>query len=364
MLAINRARNWGDFRAGLDGFSVPGQNMLYADAEGHIGKLMAVHLPRRATFPSDDLVLSPELQQGWERPVTGSELSHELDPSQGFIASANERPRECGVFIGHQFSRPDRRRRLDHLLSAIDKGAATTATDLQSDVHWTQGLAQCQQLLRWMPPVPAGGQQQFVAALTSWDGNYDANSRGALAFELLSNALARQIVSPRRLAAYSLAWGTRRLVWSEIIAAPSVRRQRALQIAVRKAAKSLLPHLSWGDRHRLRLGHPLSMLPIIGRRWRFTDLPVGGGNDTLMKTAHGLTDRIHGCGYGSTARHISDLSDPDRNLFALVGGQDGWPGSTTFTDQVQLFLRGDYVTVPLRPETARATFAHRMELTP
>jgi penicillin amidase len=364
MLAVNRARNWGEYHAALNGFSVPGQNMLYADTEGHIGKLMAVHLPRRATFPSDDLVLTPGRQQGWDNPVTGNELPHELDPPVGFVASANERPAECGVFVGHQFSRPDRRRRLDHLLSATGKATLTTAADLQRDVHWAQGLAQCQQLLRWMPSVPAGREQRLMDALTSWDGNYDANSRGAVAFELLSYELARQLVSRRRLTAYSLAWGTRRLVWSEIVAAPPERRQRALQIAVQKAAKFLQPRTTWGDRHRLRLGHPLSTLPVIGRRWRFTDLPVGGGNDTLMKTAHGLTDRIHGCRYGSTARHISDLSDPDRNLFALVGGQDGWPGSTTFTDQVQLFLRSDYVTVPLQPETARATFPHRMELTP
>lgn len=364
MLAVNRARNWDEYRAALDGFSVPGQNMLYADTEGHIGKLMAAHLPRRTEFPSDDLVLSPDRQQGWDDPVTGRELAHEFDPVHGFIASANERPPECGVFIGHQFSRPDRRRRLDHLLSATNNATVARAIDIQRDVHWEQGHSQCRQLLRWMPPVPAGRQQRFIDLLASWDGNYNVNSRGALAFELLSNALARLLVTKRRLAAYSLAWGTRRLVWSEIIAAPPDRRQRALRIAVRQAARTLRPRASWGSQHRLRLGHPLTALPVIGRRWRFTDLPVGGGNDTLFKTAHGLTDRIHGCGYGSTARHISDLSDPDRNLFALAGGQDGWPGSTTFIDQVHSFLRSDYITVPLRVETARATFPHRMDLTP
>ncbi len=364
MLAVNRARNWDEYRVALDGFSVPGQNMLYADTEGHIGKLMAVHLPRRARFPSDDLVLSPDRQEGWDNPVTGSNLPCEFDPARGFIASANERPPECGVFIGHQFSRPDRRRRLDHLLSSTNAATIARAISIQGDVHWEQGLAQCRQLLRWLPRVTTARQQQLVNALASWDGDYAPNSRGALAFELLSHELAHRLVSKRRLAAYRLAWGTRRLVWSEIVAAPSERRQRALQSAVRQAAKSLGPIAAWGHRHRLRLGHPLSMLPLIGRRWRFTDLAIGGGNDTLMKTAHGLTDRIHGCGYGSTARHISDLSDPDLNLFALAGGQDGWPGSTTFIDQVGPFLRNEYVTVPLRAKTARATFPHRMDLTP
>ena len=64
-------------------------------------------------------------------------------------------------------------------------------------------------------------------------------------------------------------------------------------------------------------------------------------------------------------RVISPISsDPVINLFALAGGQDGWPGSTTFIDQVKPFLRNEYITVPLRAETARATFPHRMDLTP
>ena len=81
-----------------------------------------------------------------------------------------------------------------------------------------------------------------------------------------------------------------------------------------------------------------------------------------MKTAHPLTDRRHGTSYGSGARHVSDLSDLDRNYFVLLGGQDGWLGSTTCLDQVALRRDGEYITLPLRPKTARATFQHRTEL--
>ena len=83
-----------------------------------------------------------------------------------------------------------------------------------------------------------------------------------------------------------------------------------------------------------------------------------------MKTAHGLTNRRHGARYGSVARHISDLSDPDANLFALLGGQDGWFGSSTFADQVELWQRSEYVTVPLQPETAQARAAHITTIEP
>jgi penicillin amidase len=83
-----------------------------------------------------------------------------------------------------------------------------------------------------------------------------------------------------------------------------------------------------------------------------------------MKTAYGFTDKRHVARYGSTARHISDLSDPDRNYFVLLGGQDGWPNSTSFIDQVPGWREGRYFEMPLRVETARRRFPYKVELGP
>jgi penicillin G amidase len=52
----------------------------------------------------------------------------------------------------------------------------------------------------------------------------------------------------------------------------------------------------------------------------------------------------------------------DRNDFTLLGGQDGWINSTTSLDQVPLWLEGRPVQLPLRLETVRARFPHRVEL--
>ena len=207
-------------------------------------------------------------------------------------------------------------------------------------------------------------QRDFVAQLAAWDGNYAAASRGALAFELLSYYLARALLPEPRRAAYEAAWGTRALIWEDVLAADPVVRRRAFDAALGRAAKNMRGNDAWCDRHRLRLSHPLAMVPLIGRAYRFADRPTGGSSETVMKTAHGLTDRRHGSRYGSGARHISDLSDPDANFFVVLGGQDGWLGSTTQFDQLPLWERGEYVTVPLRAETARETFPLRTELRP
>jgi len=367
MLRVNRARDWAHFRAALEGFAVPGQRMLYADVEGRIGHLMATHLPRRTGSAAADLAVPAADAAGWEARITSTGLPSRLDPPEGFITSANERPDAGDVLVGFHFSPPDRKRRLDQILSGTARVSVDGAAKMQRDVQWTTALVQRDMFLAWLG---AGRQRRnprqanLIADLSAWDGSYGAESRGALAFELISYHLARRLIGLRQRKAYAASWATRGLIWQDVLSAAPEKRQRALRAALRAAARAITPQATWGRIHRLCLGHPLMMIPLVGRAYRVADLPAAGSSETLMKTAHPLTGKRHASQYGSCARHISDLADANRNSFVLLGGQDGWWGSSTFADQVALWQRGEYISVPLMPETVRAAFPYRTELTP
>lgn len=47
-LSLNRARSWAEFVAGLRSWSVPAQNVVYADVDGNICYYMAGRVPIRA----------------------------------------------------------------------------------------------------------------------------------------------------------------------------------------------------------------------------------------------------------------------------------------------------------------------------
>ena len=114
----------------------------------------------------------------------------------------------------------------------------------------------------------------------------------------------------------------------------------------------------------MQLSHPLANVPLVGRRYRFGEFASGGSTDTLMKTSHRSTADRHAVGYGSNARHVSDLSDADANYFVLLGGQDGWFNSANFLDQVPLWRDGAYIRMPLTPKAVREGFARRIDLAP
>jgi penicillin amidase len=298
--------------------------------------------------------------------MTSAELPSRLDPAEGYLACANARPDAQGAVVGFHFSPPNRMQRLKHLLAGKMALSIADLMRIQSDVKHSEAAAQRDTLLSWLGDARLNGPraQTLCEILRSWDGNYGARSSGALAFELLFFHLAREMVPKSSQAAYEAAWGTRALIWADILAASEATRTPALARALRSAAKDFRPGEDWGHYHRLRLAHPLGIIPIVGRRYRILTLPAPGTSETLMKTAHGLTNRRHYARYGSVARHISDLSDPNANHFILLGGQDGWFASTSLADQAPLWQRGDYVSLPLDPATARKNFPHAMTLRP
>jgi penicillin amidase len=132
--------------------------------------------------------------------------------------------------------------------------------------------------------------------------------------------------------------------------------------ALGSAAADFKDRSTWGELHVLKLSHPLGNVPLIGRKYRFGEYPAPGSTNTVMKRAHPLSNKKRNVTYGANARHISDLSDPDANLFVLVGGQDGYWGSENYLDLFRLWQKNEYVRVPLRLETVRQTFAVRMKL--
>jgi penicillin amidase len=362
MLALNRARNWDSFRRAAADYAIPGQTLVYADRTRHIGRLLAVRLPRRSPTLPDELISPPSAAAAWATLTTAAELPAELDPTAGFVVSANDRPPPADVLVGWFFSPADRVSRLTKL---VEKAGLISRNDLMRllqdvDAHSAKLLRG--RLLTGLQHERGGSP--LLSALASWDGQYDTESAGALAFELVLNRLTRKIIPPVRQTVYASVWTTRELVAQDIAGLPAQVLEDHVRQAISEAEPGFARWRNWGAVHRLRFAHPLALVPGLRRRFRLGDRPWPGSNDTVMKAAHGSVEGPHAVGYGTNARYIFDLSEPDANEIVLVGGQDGTLGSAAFLDQVELFHRGQAMRVPLRPETARVIFPYQTRIDP
>ncbi len=365
MLEVARAGDFDAFRRAFTTFAVSGQNMLYADVDGNIGQVMAVQVPQR-DGPPDELILSPSTTEAnFATLLNATELPASYNPPEGVLASANNRPTRKGPVVGWFYSPDDRVERMAAVVGAKGRVGLDDVKALQRDVYMQSAVKLRDLLVNRMDGLgvataASGSERDLLAAMRAWDGFYTVESTDAVAFErfraVFTTSFYKGLYGTEDWQSFANLGRAKALLIEDIRATDDATLTQQLGSALAEAADGYDPRVQWGDLHRLELRHPLAFLPVIGGRFQFGDYPIGGSSDTLMKTAHSTTMDEHRVRYGSQARHVSDMTDPDGNWFVLLGGQDGWINSSTFLDQVPLWLEGRYIRMPLKLETVRADF--------
>ncbi|MBB4284929.1 penicillin acylase family protein [Roseospira goensis] len=362
LLNAARATTFDAFRAAFAPFGVSAQSMVYADRHGTIGLVAATQIPRRDADAADRLIQDPDdVRRWWADLATTAELPVIENPPQGFVASANNPPGPAPFPLGWFFSGPDRIDRLSERVRTKDTPwTVEELAQLQTDTYSLGAVTLRDHLVARLGARLAGRPAWDLIA--AWDGRFDGDSRGALAFQAFyvpfAAAVWRDLDRPDD-------WGGGDGKWRVFEVVRALEDPALLAVAegaLATAAETLETHRVWGDIHRMPMATVLGNVPLLGGRYRFGTFPTGGSQETLMKAAHPETTEPHTVRYGAQARHISDLSDPDDNHFVLLGGQDGWFNSATQLDQIDLWRAGRLIRVPLRPETVarEAVVVHRL----
>jgi penicillin amidase len=370
LLRAARASNGEAFQAAFAGFGVSAQTMLWAGRDGRVGRFIAATLPDRAGFPATDFVLDardPQANGAWDRLRDSRSLPRQIAGRDGALASANNRPRwaeQPGVPpLGFFFSDDDRVTRLEALLAATQRHDAASIAAIQRDVTSPRAAALAAALREQIAALP-GTAPGILAALEGWRGDYAAESRAPVAFEALLRHLVPALIPPERRDAAGNPRGAE-TQWNvisafllrDLAALPPAERAPLLRQVGGLAEADFRRLGSWGEIHRLRAAHWLVNLPLLGRFFIYGDYPSGGSRETPMKVSHGLIGEAPSAAtFGSMARHVSDMADPDANWFTLWGGQDGWLGSPAFADQIPLWREARSIRLPLRPETVAREF--------
>lgn len=360
-LAASRATSWAEFRQAFADYAVSGQNVLYADARGHIGQLLALEYDGAAYRTAAALIGDPTRpDHAWGDPIPSPALPWIADPPSGVLVSANNVPVRTDPPLAVLGNADDRVQRMRDLLATPGAVDLERARAVQCDVYAASAHRLAQALAARLPS--SGRVAALRAAVRDWDGHYTTQSVGAVAYQQLLDAVVTRHWGEGEAAAHlrgSPALAD--LVHGELGGALA---DETIVAAATAAAGEHDPDRTWGDVHRVALEHPLARLPLLGRLYASDDEPASGSTTTLAKSAHAVTGRVHRATYGANARFLADLSDPDATEMVLLGGQDGWPSSTTFRDQVALWRRGETVRVPLRIESLGAWAVVRQRLEP
>ncbi len=325
-------------------------NLVAADTAGTIGTLVRATLPKRPRANGWLPVPGWTGQHEWQGWIAFEDMPRAIDPPGGVIVTANNRVvrDDPDQYLCTDCHPPYRARRIAALIAA---GAGRTAADAAS-IH-ADTLSPNALLLRdrlAALPVPEDAAAAALRArLLDWDGRLDAGSTAANAYVALRRALTAILAERSGLAALSghpylsvppgiapenqLWWCLPTLLRNDDAALlGGWNWPQALQAALARIAAQAAGE-AWGEVHRPRFAHPLSVLfPEHSALLDPRSLPVGGDGDTVQ--AIGLLPAAGvAATYGALARYAFDLGDWDASLWCVFHGASGHPGSPHYADQ-------------------------------
>jgi penicillin amidase len=178
ILGFNQAQNWAEFRQAAADFTVPAQNIVYADVDGNIAYQTPGLIPIRQPAHSGQWPVPGWTDEyEWQGYIPFEQLPTALNPERGYIATANN------AIVGPDYPYPITREwdlgfraaRIVHLIE--NAPGPITVEDIQR-IHGDNENASASFTLPILLDLPLGPSQNVAIAIDLL-ANWDARARWA-----------------------------------------------------------------------------------------------------------------------------------------------------------------------------------------
>jgi len=369
--ALNVATDWRSFRAALADFAVPGQNVVYADTEGHIGYQATGRVPIRKSG-NDGLMPAA----GWraENDWTGAYVPYDalpnvLDPDSGMVVTANQAvvdPGSAGsgypYYLTEDWDRGYRSARIRELLEEGDGLDVDDMATIQADDRNPMAPVLTPYLLDVV--LPPGYDSDGQRLLRDWDFHQDADSAAAAYYnvvwrELLARTFHDELTDDLRpdggqrwfAVVADLLTRPGDQWWDDVETEDVVETRDDIIEASLRAARDVLTarqspnadEWTWGALHRLELRSSTlgeSGIGVIESLFNRGGWEVGGGGSIPNATGWDAREGYDVI-WAPSMRMIVPMDDLDGARWINLTGVSGHAFAGHYTDQTDLWARGE-----------------------
>ena len=354
-LEINKASNWEEFRNGTKKMTINPQNFIYGDIDGNIGHQHGGKIPSRKYGNGAMVTPGTDEKFNWAGLVPFEKMFSIFNPKHGFIYTANynEDIAPNGALIAQDTMGFYRQKRLKNLLQSKEKLSMEDFKNMQYD-QYTEEAAEFLPLM--LKKVKSYEQSkinpEIISILEKWDYKLTSKSVAGAIYKIWFLETIKAILEPyidKEFLEASLGgcpYELDRLF--KIYDDNPKDLEKLLVNTLEKTIKLLTEKFSsdynkweWGKLHKLTLVHPASLVDDAAKALNVGPFKIGGDLNTLN---NGYFDPLtYDAIAGPSYRQIHDLSDWDKSIGIIPGGQSGLPFHKHYKDLMKSYVRGKYI---------------------
>jgi len=384
-LKINKAKNWAEFKSGVDQYDIPGQNFVYADKEGNIGYVFGGALPIRPGNATTFVFDGSTTKSDWKGFVPRNEMPYLFNPSTNYIATANNKViKDFKYHITNLWEPSSRIERITELLQAKEKHSDADYMKYQSDIQSPYARKTVSYIFSAFKNVDVKDEnlQESLKLFREWSSfgyamnKYLQTPAIFLTFfdKLMKNIyldemgedLYNQYVFLANIPYRNVLELLEKpnSVWFDNVMTSKVETRDDI---IRESMTDALDELEgkfgkdvkdwqWGKLHTVTFKHAFS--GVSGLLDRVIDIgpyEISGDGTTIFNTEYAFYESIEkyplfrhkpfDCELGPSMRFIYDFAKPDEFYLVLTTGQSGNIFSDHYNDQTEIFLNGKYMKV-------------------
>lgn len=368
-LALDRAATIEDGLRALAGYPGPTQNFTLAQTDGRVAFTMAGEIPDDPAWGR--AVASGALPPQAPAYVPFDRLPH-IAPARGVLAvNSNNVAYGAGYpyRLGPYFTAPYRAAEITRRLRARAKVGVAESQAIQTD---TMSLADAEFARMCVAALRKSGAYRdpdvapAYAALASFDGRFDPQSRGATVIQRVRFVAARDLFASHLSAATAGAYLRDGPIFVTLMRAlrerprgwfPHDDRDAFLVNAVRETiplfgGKDAVA-TPYGTAYAVVAQHPFAAFNV-----HFWDAPAFPGMGGKYAPA------VQDIALGQSFRAVWDVGNWDAGGIDLPLGESGEPGSPHYTDGVPAWLHHELTPLPFSPAAVTRAATATLTLTP
>lgn len=378
---INTAKTVESMLASLSTWGTPALTFSVGSKSGSMAVMAAGTLPQRGS--ADPRLPIPSWVQGadWIGTTSLSSLGRMVNPSRGWVASANNRLSSQSQYVGSLFEPSSRMVRISQLMRLYDKPTVRDVQMIQQDVV----SPYASNVLRRVVPVLQRASKRFnaeerraLAMLVSWDAGHTPLDNAASIFSIFLDRLVWSTFEDELGQQLFFDWSLvtniplRRIdelidepqnrIWDDVRTSSTTEDMswivlRAFQLAVDDLGRHFRhgPEQGWpfGSIHSVTFPHIFGRNALMRPTLNLGPFSVGGSQTTINNTQWSFSTReprdvMLPTKVVASMRVISLMTDSVQYT-VVPGGASGQPLEAHYSDQMQLWLKGGYVKLPVSP---------------